>query len=92
MISPYIRPFPEMLLDDWNRQHEGDQDCSEVSHAPRSGGVIEACAGSRVSQEFYGRFSGAAGEMSISSLSPTFNSAPESKLNSPFSILKPFSR
>jgi hypothetical protein len=45
----------------------------------------KACLGSRVSQEFYGRFSGAAvGEMSISSLSP--------KLNSPFSILKPFSR
>jgi hypothetical protein len=78
MISPYIRPFPEMLLDDWNRQHEGDRIVVRYR---------TACVGWRVSQEFYG----AAGEMSISSLSPTFNSAPESKLNSPFSILKPFS-
>ena len=35
MISPYVRSFPQMLLDGWNRQHEGDQDCSEVSHGVR---------------------------------------------------------
>ena len=35
MISPYVRPFPQMLLDGWNLQHEGDQDCSKVSHGVR---------------------------------------------------------
>jgi hypothetical protein len=53
MISPYVRPFPQMLIDDWNRQHEGGQDCSEVSHGGRGlAGFTGVLRGSRRNEYF----------------------------------------
>jgi hypothetical protein len=42
-----------MLLDGWNRQHDGDQDRSEVSHGVRG---LAGVTGN------FGRFSGAGGK------------------------------